>query len=255
MPWVIEGEHDGTFTDIAVEVVVTRDRETYDRTPTQQFGSQPDYSQYFMRAEFNVGRLYIRLLEPHATLPSRLWDSDIFCDRFKSILEEIEPGPHRFVPLDLRQPDGVTLWPEQYWLWRCEHFVDAIVPGIGDGDPHRSGGLTWNVEHAAIGDEEGNPFMAGDPIWRHQPVLDASAIVGKHAWRDNGFLLKHEIRYLFLSDDFVARLRLVDAVSGLHLRYVPVSGLPASRCAIEGGKSRRELTLERLRRNRDNSGV
>lgn len=250
MPWIISGEHDNVFSDIEVGVVVTRDRDAYAQTPVQQFGFQPDDSHNFMRAEFNVGRRFAHLIQHHATLPARLWESDVLCDRFKTILEALEPGKHRFVPYDLRQPDMVTPWPEQYWFWRCENFVDAIVPGVGDGDPRRSGGLTWNADASALASAEGNPCMDGDPVWHQQHVLSAAAIAGSHAWRDNGFLFKHSIRHLFLSDECVDRLKAVDAVGGLYLRKLPVSDLPASRHAIPGTLTKREATLARLRKIR-----
>jgi hypothetical protein len=124
------------------------------------------------------------------------------------------------------------------------------VPGIGDGDPRRSGGLTWNADKSALADAEGNPCIDGDPIWHDQHVLSAAAVVGNHAWRDNGFLFKHTIRHLFLSDEFVERLKAVDALGGLYLRKLPVSDLPASRHVIPGTLTKREATLARLRKIR-----
>lgn len=183
----------------------------------------------FLRAEFEKGRCYYRLAKSRKTLPARA-QPEWFCDRFKRVLQELEPGKHRFVEIDIRMTDGVTPWPEQYWHWRCENFVDAIVPTIGDDDPDRSGDLWWDSDRHCLVNSRGNAKgSATSPVWRDRPVLSAGAIEGVHAWRENGFQLKFSSRWFFLSDEFVERLSALDAISGLGLGRVDTSSLAATR--------------------------
>ena len=233
MPYLIDGQLDGPDVPVPMGTEILSDDALFALSPGQQFGVREDNSQYFLRAQFSVGRVFSYLKRPRKSLPARLWNSPHICDRIKRALEEMEPGKHLFVPIDLRQPDKATPWPEPYWFWRCAHYVDAIIPGIGDGDPKRSSDISWNNEKAALGRWDKNPYIDHYPVPLMKPVLNREAIEGRHAWKDNGFLFKYSIPWIFRSDEIVDRLRTEDAIKGLNLRKVETSDLPATRCPIE----------------------
>lgn len=256
MPWLIEVTDDGTdgfvWGSNPFGRVITSNHQILEQPAAYQFGKPgksgnptiPDAKDEFsfLRAEYEYGRAFYYLKRARKTLPAR-GKPQWYCDRFKRILEELEPGKHRFARIDLRMPDKVTPWPEPYWFWRCENFVEAIIPDIGDGDPWRSRGYFWvayksfEEERQVFGSSDGRPFYGEHrPVPLEKPVLNAAAIADSHAWRDTGLLKKHHVRLVFLSDHFVVRLKEANAVKGLALGPVATSDLSATRGQIEGGK-------------------
>ena len=237
MPWVIDGQSDSAYHIVSpnsvdlFERVITSDHEVLSKGERAQFAPnfEPDPENLipFRRAEYEFGRCYYRLRKPRKTLPARAIDT-WYCDRFKRTLEELEPGKHRFVQIDIRLPDGETPWPEPYWYWRCENFVDAVVPDIGDGSAERSTDYYWSPTRACLVSQRGSPKCTR-PNGRNPLVVNRAAIAGLHAWRDNGFQFKFSIPHLFLSDDFHDRLTQAKAIIGLNVKQIGVSDLPATR--------------------------
>ncbi len=245
MPFLMGGRGDGSdeliYGGNLSEPVVYNDHDLYKLSPQQQFAdifskSETKHLIHLKRHEFDVGRLYWRLKRTRKSLPGRVSGNHV-CDRFKQILEELEPDFHKFVPIDLRLPDGQTPWPEPYWYWHNDHFVESIIPDIGDGDPRRTSGYRWHAEKGYFADEHGVPlYSATIPIPTRKPVLNVDAIAGVHAWRDPGFALRWGARIIFFSDELVRRLKAVSALRGFSVREVAVSDLPIDR-PITGGES------------------
>ncbi|WP_339860791.1 imm11 family protein [Paremcibacter congregatus] len=51
-------------------------------------------------------------------------------DRLKRAIEDIEPGVHQFVPVDVLGRDGAP-YGGQYWFFTLCSFLDAISPDLG----------------------------------------------------------------------------------------------------------------------------
>jgi hypothetical protein len=231
MPWLIDVTDDGTndfvWGDDPFDRVIMKDQDIFSKRVGSVFPFREDFSHLLDHAEFEYGRVFYSLKRARKAMPARAgayW----YCDRFKRILEELEPGKHRFARIDIRMPDKVTPWPEPYWYWRCENFVDAIIPCVGDGDPRRSTNIFWNADKGWLSDRAGQ-FLGSSyrPLPLDKPVLNVNAISGLCAWRDSGFIFKHSVNQVFLSDIFVERLKAEKAVKGLELGLVATSELPA----------------------------
>ncbi len=243
MPWLIDSWPDSAGRTVSCdsfdlfERVITSDHEILSLHQNVQYNLDhiPDPQNLIplRRAEYEFGRCFYKLRRPRKTLPARAihtW----YCDRFKKILEEIEPGKHRFAQIDIRMPDGMTPWPEPYWYWWCGNLIDAIVPAIGDDSIGRSGEFFWNSDLGCLVSRRNVPFGTSYPIARDRPVLNQSAILGQSAWRDAGFRYQYNSKYFFLSDEFYDRLRAVKAVMGLNVEPVAVSDVEATRTRKSG---------------------
>jgi hypothetical protein len=245
MPWLVGGEFltpDFCYVpgmpydreiDVPLGKVYVSDAEVLSKSPTLQFGNLPDRGQSLLRAEFEVGRVFWHLNGPRKSLPSSI-DVGI-CDRLKRIIEELEPDKHRFIPRDLRQPDKVTPWPEPYWYWHNDNYVDAIVPDIGDGDPQRSKGIFWNSAKGYLCDKHGRLMNPSSPTSQEWPVLSRSAIENVHAWKENGFALRNSNGLRFHSDTLVVRMREQGLHKGWGYGELQVSDLPATRNRVTDG--------------------
>lgn len=241
MPWLIDGEIDDVSRDIPLETVVYKDADAYKITPQKRY---PDVQPYdllmFKCCQFDWGRRFSYATRRDAVLPFKL-GNNIVCDRFKCLLEQLEPDKHIFTRVDIRAIDRETAWPEPYWYWLCRNYVDAIVPDIGDGDPRRSRGLYWGAREGCFlkyrprQNPSFSPIIGQpDPGARHYvPVLSCEAIIGAHAWVDNGFRTRDASRYRFMSDHLVDQMKSIGIQNGFGLRWIEKSVLPATRLGKE----------------------
>jgi len=113
-------------------------------------------------------------------------------DRFKSLIEEIEPNLHQFEPVEFIAVDASSLgW---RWFWQICHRLDSV---------HREK-TDWVLEGAA---------WNYPPNWNRasQPVFDISKIRNAEFWHD-----MHLVSTNLCSDE--ARERL-DAARITGLRY------------------------------------
>lgn len=277
MPWTLDAQTSFGKVEFDAEPVTYKDEELFTLTSQRQFPDTRSQMQLeFKRAEFELGRRYWRILNvkqpdrqvpeqiklhmltpdgelpdwfksnldvPDGNLPSRLGESNVICNRFKSLLEEMEPGRHLFVERDFRMPDHVTPWPVKYWKWLCCNYVDAIVPDIGNEDARRSTGYFWMMDRGMFARRN---FSDGQPLFspllnpptvdghNYIPVLNDAAILGMHAWCDAAFSSATSRSTIFLSDELVCRMKEEDILSGFFLREISISNLPATRDTGEG---------------------
>ncbi|WP_156439059.1 MULTISPECIES: hypothetical protein [Pseudomonadota] len=241
--WAVGSKNDAgsnfIFGGDRFERIITQDHHVLTLSSHEQFPSSGNAmiegSVDFLRASYEFGRCFYRIRRNRKSLPARAreyW----YCDRFKTALEQAEPNKHRFAPIDLRLEDGVTPWPERYWYWSCDNFINAIVPDIGDDDPRRSKDFFWDTDNGWLAEKNGWIPTSARPLLRNMPVLSASAIKDFAAFHEAGFRMPNR-NYLFLSDDFVDTLRRSNAVVGLELSYVTESELPAARPSTDHSRS------------------
>lgn len=127
-------------------------------------------------------------------------------DRVKELIENIEPGVHRFHPFALRLPDGTPMRGPHYLLNCCTR-VDAV-------DPERSE-VTRRGEDG-INPKNGRPKYWGyDLITLQQPkmklVLRREVVEGRAMWFD------HRLGALFFADPIVQGMRSQD-VKGFKIK-------------------------------------
>lgn len=243
MPWVLDAQISFGKVEFDADSVTYKDDALFVTTPQRQFPEARSRMELkFKRAEFELGRRYwcisnvrqpdrediehiksdivkaegcipdwldSNINVPDGHLPARLGESNIVCDRFKEILEEFEPGKHLFAERDFRAPDHVKPWPVKYWKWQCCHYIDAIIPDIGNedsrrstgffwmmGDPHRLEGFRWPPDRGMFARKsllDGQSVFSplNDPPavdgYNYIPVLNRNAIFGLHAWCDAAF--------------------------------------------------------------------
>jgi len=121
----------------------------------------------------------------------------------KGFIESLEPGLHRFLPVEVLRPNRERL-ATHYYLNICQR-LDAIDPVASGAESRRfpDGQLMrYRVEN------------------RHDLVLRSQAIQGKHLWFDMYF---DTLDYPFVSAAFAAgfkRLKLNQRVSFLELKEI-----------------------------------
>ena len=208
----------------------------------EENGGYEDHREYWMWEQYLSENLLYCLDEDRENLPAqlfvaRLGPATYICDRIKRAIEELDPGMHRFVRMPLMCADQITPWPEPYWFWWCEHFIDCIVPDKRDGDPRRSHGIGWNADRGYIGfrhwvDPEKDNSVYLTTIWSgpdYVPVLSESSIEGAHAWREKSHLKRYTANGFFLSDALVSRIKQELATDGVRLIEISTSSLSARR--------------------------
>jgi hypothetical protein len=203
MPWIMNMTDDRGSPFVAARMqffkrVVVEDHEALElKDAMVQFNGSPlldsldgtdDYEKKkFLRAQHEVGRAHYCLRQDRKTLPARMGQAYMWvCDRFKTILEELEPGLRQYVPVEIRMRDRVTPWPEPYWYMRNNHFVDSIVPAIGDGDPNRSKKIYWNQKSQSLGVKIYDGTIGSSltrPVSIDGIVLSEEALAGVHFGR------------------------------------------------------------------------
>lgn len=110
-------------------------------------------------------------------------------DRLKDLIEEIEPGTHQFLPVEIvKKKSGEFL--QSRWFWQVCNRIDSVFefePG-------------WYLENG---------------VWQRptgsRPVFDITKIGDKHFWRD-----KHLICEIMMSEFALARLNEED-MSGFRI--------------------------------------
>ena len=110
-------------------------------------------------------------------------------ERFKTIVEEYEPGVHQFIPISLKAKDG-TPYDEPYYIFNACQTIACV---LADVSPRQS----WVVKKA--GRRKGMPFVNGPDS---DLVLSKPAIDGHHVW--TGELIKGGT--VFFSDVLEARM-------------------------------------------------
>ncbi len=117
-------------------------------------------------------------------------------DRFRALIEEIEPGVHQFEPIRFIAKDGSTL--AERWFWQICSRIDSV--------------------HAELS----NFVLSDGGIWKMPPkprseepriVFDLVKIDGAHFWHD-----KHVLTMTYTSD--IAKERIETAgITGVHFSY------------------------------------
>ncbi len=125
----------------------------------------------------------------------------IVCDAFRTILQELEPGRHQFVPIRILDETGVLL-SEAHWLMNVLQCRTCVVP--------REQVEQWQAE--------GHRFPEADAFWSmHKGArraltlyLDKVQVEGLHLWRPIYSSLPATQRLypfeFFLSDELLARI-------------------------------------------------
>jgi hypothetical protein len=110
-------------------------------------------------------------------------------ERFRRIVEELEPGVHQFFPLTILQRSGTPFDEKYYILNVCQDFEAQLYP---------------DLSKRVFLDERFNPPQVNyEPRIRYydgEQVFSRSTIAGRHLWRS----LIH--RY-FISDTLLTRLK------------------------------------------------
>jgi hypothetical protein len=108
-------------------------------------------------------------------------------DRLKTMMEEIEPGVHQFVPVRIRSKNG-ELRPDKYWFFTITTLIDAISDELGGvyktvvtEEIYR-----WTIKAAVV----------------PQLSVRKSVIEGRAMWMD-----KHYPIGIFFSDLLLERMR------------------------------------------------
>lgn len=116
--------------------------------------------------------------------------------RFKELVEELEPGIHFFKPILLKRKNGDAIG--DHFLWTVGQDIDCVLTQGVDAfrDPETDRMRVYNAEDAAR-----HAYKDGKP-----PVLriSARATRGKHLWYGGLIGLNTEPR-IFVSDEFQAR--------------------------------------------------
>lgn len=127
----------------------------------------------------------------------------------KTMIDEMEPGVHRFCRMNIVNADG-TAWPEQYWFISYAYIpqVDAIDLAASEK------WIKWDSRMM-----RGRHFLNGAVAVDLEPpevFLDSRAIAGRHLFGEARTLLT--FNWFFLSDELVGALRK------LKLRGLPRFG-------------------------------
>ena len=116
-------------------------------------------------------------------------------DRFRAIIEELEPGVHQFEPIAFVAKDGSPLG--RRWFWQICNRIDSV---------HR-GKTTWVLNRVQ--------WMPPLEPGAEEPrlVFDLARIGSARFWND-----KHSSSSNFMSDDAKSRLE-AEKITGLRFRH------------------------------------
>jgi hypothetical protein len=93
----------------------------------------------------------------------------IASDRFRRVVESLEPNVHQFVPVEITWTNGGTAIP-YYFLYPCKR-IDSV--------------------NEALTTYEANQYKDGPKTWSHRPggklVFDLGKIGSTHMWLDRGY--------------------------------------------------------------------
>lgn len=126
---------------------------------------------------------------PGGVLPDFLGPFDV-SDRVRAKIEEIEPGVHQFLPLEVNMPDGSTS-EHKYWIFCVMNRLDTIILE-----------KSKFIQPYYYNQEKWPNYMEYEVVSGTKPIiaLDKSKIAGKAAWAEYKFF-----KYLF-SDTFASWL-------------------------------------------------
>lgn len=116
-------------------------------------------------------------------------------DRFRDVIEELEPSVHRFIPITVRMKDGREL-ERPHFLLNCRTMIDAVNPE--KSDIKIMGRRTVNdIRPEVISLEERDEMIGWSYDFRgtHKGlVLEKEQISGRALWWD------YKIKRLLMSD-------------------------------------------------------
>ena len=121
------------------------------------------------------------------------WNIYSVSDRFRALIEEIEPGVHQFEPVRFVAKDGADFGTR--WFWQVCNRIDSVHRGLTNmtlPGPH------WRPPGAGV-----KPHMG----------FDVSAIGHASFWHD-----KHISNATFVSDAAKSRIDAA-GITGVHFRY------------------------------------
>ena len=132
--------------------------------------------------------LKIRITKlPNDRLPDFL-ASLYVSDKIKAKVEEIEPGVHQFLPLEVEMPDG-SITDKRYWIWCNMNVLDTLVLDKSEFmRPYYFNKNKWPdyYEYEWFGNHVNNP------VW----AISKTVISGKAKWVD------YKLGQVFFSDEF-----------------------------------------------------
>ncbi|MCP4073960.1 MAG: hypothetical protein GY742_19870 [Hyphomicrobiales bacterium] len=111
--------------------------------------------------------------------------------RLKDAIEDIEPGVHQFVPVEVFHKDG-TPYGEPFWFFTICSCLDVINPALGGMKKHF---LT------AYPDKKPDAYHWGIARGRKNLAVQKDKVAGRSAWRDRRYITGY-----FFSDALVARM-------------------------------------------------
>ena len=114
--------------------------------------------------------------------------------RVRDAVQEVEPGVHQFLPIELQQPDG-SIFPVAYWGLNIRHHVDCYSWGRHTFLPK---------EDRALPDPHRDAPILGVRFPRDPAdlILERAAVEGLHLWRE-----RRASRGVFVSDTMIAAFK------------------------------------------------
>jgi hypothetical protein len=132
--------------------------------------------------------LKIRITKlPGSQLPDFL-ASLYVSDKIKAKVEEMEPGVHQFLPLEVEMPDG-SITDKHYWIWCNMNMLDTLVL-----EKSKYMIEIWPNKEKMPNYSRYQEY--GDHINKPTWALNKAVIAGKSKWVD------YKLRQVFFSDDF-----------------------------------------------------
>ena len=113
-------------------------------------------------------------------------------DELKDLIETIEPGLHRFYPIELRMPKG-KVFPSPYYILVIGQYFDSFVPEKSRDEPFKEMPNSGGLLHIKSGPKNRIPDLA----------FAQSIHGGAHLWRERRF----GARLTCLSDALVAEIQ------------------------------------------------
>lgn len=120
--------------------------------------------------------------------------------RLKDAIEDMEPGVHQFVPVELFYKDG-SPYPEPLWYFNACTEIDTISPDLGGVRQDTVGGpqgYVWTIR--SLGDDK--------------LAVRKDAVAGRAAWAD-----RHYYNATFFSDALVERMKAEKMEGWTALNY------------------------------------
>jgi len=132
--------------------------------------------------------------DPATELPDFLTISSqyVASDKFRRIVEELEPGLHQFIPVALQDAEYRPI-ESTYWFVNVLTVRDAVLRNAALTELKASGKIPGREKLAKYGST-------------HE-FIDSSMTAGRHLWRNSGSTWD-----LFLSDELYRRI----CAAGLH---------------------------------------